>query len=326
MFSFLHLFRFLCSNFNFNSLQKQKSKKNIFHFLKIFLEDILQTNDHISQVFEKYDLIVAQKKPTPNKTAAVLKPQTNTDLLSSLESFPQNNEILLTEVMSNNLNGGVNNTVTHLSELRDIFSELTNTNDCLNNEMELLKPQSINQNSDQSSKDILSFQKVPVAGPSPKIMNKDVRTGYKSFPDLDLLISGVKDSLLSKTEIEVVKETAVVEDESSNDDENMLVGETEVVVVAPIVVEKKIIFKPEIKSLTDIEIDLNKIRPGNEPARTIMDDSDGLKVIFNFAKDIPCPDVSVIVISIINQGREPVSKFQFDASVTKVGFYFLFLN
>lgn len=259
-------------------------------------------------------MVVAQKKPTPNKTS-VLKPQSNTDLLSSLDSFPtQNNETLITEGMSN-LNG-VNN---HLSELRDIFSELTNTNECLNNDMELLKPQSINLISDnkinQSSKDILTFQKIAVAGPSPKIMNKDVRTAYKSFPDLELLISGVKDSLLSKTEIEIVKEP-VVEDESSNDDENMLVGEQEVA-AAPIVVEK-IVIKPEIKSLTDIEIDLNNIRPGNEPARTIMDDSDGLKVIFNFAKDIPCPDVSVIVISIINQGREPITKFQFDASVTKV--------
>lgn len=235
-----------------------------------------------------------------------------------MDSFPQNNETLLSEGVSN-LNG-VNN---HLSDLRDIFSELTNTNESLNNDMELLKPQNINlisdsKNSiDKSSKDILSFQKIEVAGPSPKINNKDSRAaGYKSFPDLDLLISGVKDSLLSKTEIEVVKEAAVVEDESSNDDENMLVGEIEV--AAPTIVEK-IVVKQEIKSLTDIEIDLNKIRPGTEPARTIMDDSDGLKVIFNFAKDIPSPDVSVIVISIINQGREPVSKFQFDASVTKVG-------
>lgn len=235
-----------------------------------------------------------------------------------MDSFPQNNETLITEGMSN-ING-VNN---HLSDLRDLFSELTNTNECVNNDMELLKPQNINlisdsKNSiDKSSKDILSFHKIEVAGPSPKINNKDSRTtGYKIFPDLDLLISGVKDSLLSKTEIEVVKETVVVEDESSNDDENMLVGEIEV--AAPTIVEK-IVVKSEIKSLTDIEIDLNNIRPGNEPARTIMDDSDGLKVIFNFAKDIPSPDVSVIVISIINQGREPVSKFQFDASVTKVG-------
>lgn len=218
-----------------------------------------------------------------------------------------------------NLNGGNN----HLSDLRDIFSELTNTNECSNNDIELLKPQNINlisdsKNSiDKSSKDILSFHKIEVAGPSPKINNKDSRTtGYKSFPDLDLLITGVKDSLLSKTEIEVVKETAVVEDESSNDDENMLVGEIEV--VSPPTIAEMIVVKPEIKSLTDIEIDLNKIIPGNEPARTIMDDSDGLKVILNFAKDIPSPDVSVIVISIINQGREPVSKFQFDASVTKV--------
>lgn len=218
-----------------------------------------------------------------------------------------------------NLNG-VNNTNSNLTDLRDIFSELTNTNECLTNDMELLKPQNINLFSDsknicvdKSSKDILSFRKVEVAGPSPKVINKDVRVGYKGFPDLDLLISGVKDSLLSKIEPELVKEEIfVTEDESSNDDENMLVGEIEVVVPPQIVV------KPDVKSLADIEIDLEKIRPGNEPPRTIMEDSDGLKVIFSFAKDIPCPDVSVIVITVINQGREPISTFQLDASVTKV--------
>lgn len=236
-------------------------------------------------------------------------------------------------MMSTNINRIINTNSNHLSDIRDIFSELTNTNELLNNEMQLLKPQNINlisdskNSTDKPTKDILSFHKNEIAGagPSPKINNKDLRSaGYKQIPDLDMLINGMKDSLLSKTEI--VKEIIVIEDESSNDDENMLMGEIEMVVVPPPpTIVEKIIVKSEIKSLAGIEIDLDKIIPGNEPSRTIMDDSDGLKVIFNFAKDIPCPDVSVIVISIINQGREPISKFQFDASVTKVSQFFFYL-
>lgn len=76
--------------------------------------------------------------------------------------------------------------------------------------------------------------------------------------------------------------------------------------------------KKVIKHLSEINIELDSIQPGNERPRIVMDDIQGLRVTLNFALDRPSPNVSVIVISTINQSSSPISEYQFDASVPKV--------
>lgn len=74
----------------------------------------------------------------------------------------------------------------------------------------------------------------------------------------------------------------------------------------------------ELRPLSEISIDIEAIRPGAEPPKTIMDDQEGLKIVLHFAKDRPRDDVSVIVITTTNQNSQPISNYIFDVSISKV--------
>lgn len=74
----------------------------------------------------------------------------------------------------------------------------------------------------------------------------------------------------------------------------------------------------EIKSLKDINIDLDTIQPSKEPPRIVLDEPQGMKIMLLFAKDHPRPDVTVIVISTVNQGPDTITNYQLEASVSKV--------
>lgn len=75
----------------------------------------------------------------------------------------------------------------------------------------------------------------------------------------------------------------------------------------------------KLKSLAEIYVDLNTIRPHEKYlSRCILDDPSGLKIMLNFAKDRPRDDVSVYVITTTNQNRSPITHYQFDASVSRV--------
>lgn len=87
------------------------------------------------------------------------------------------------------------------------------------------------------------------------------------------------------------------------------------------IIQPKCITNKEI-TLSEIQIDINSIHPGSEPPRTILDEPDGLKVILHFARDCPRENVSIIVITTMNQNSLPLSNYKFDASVTKVIFFF----
>lgn len=73
------------------------------------------------------------------------------------------------------------------------------------------------------------------------------------------------------------------------------------------------------KPLADIVIDLNEIRPHDEYAPLcILEEKSGLKIMLNFTKDKPRPDVAVLVITTTNHNKLTVKNFQFEASVSKV--------
>jgi Adaptin C-terminal domain len=89
--------------------------------------------------------------------------------------------------------------------------------------------------------------------------------------------------------------------------------------VVPLVLPDEVNAKP--KSLADIEIDLDSIEPSNLPPRVILEEPKGLKIVLNFAKDRPRPDVTVIVVSTTNEGPESISNYQFEVAVSKVRFF-----
>lgn len=72
------------------------------------------------------------------------------------------------------------------------------------------------------------------------------------------------------------------------------------------------------RPLSNFNIEIDSITPGEHPARTIMEEADGLKIILHFAKDRPRDDISVIVITTTNHNSIAIKDYQFDASVSKV--------
>ncbi|XP_055631767.1 ADP-ribosylation factor-binding protein GGA2 isoform X2 [Toxorhynchites rutilus septentrionalis] len=153
----------------------------------------------------------------------------------------------------------------------------------------------------------------------------NVSTTAKSIPDLDVIVNGMKSTLLSQHSDEIQDQQCCVS--SSEEDEIMLKPTTpeeeetpESLALAPTVSSPAVVVpKKEFKSLAEIVIDLDNIQPSKEPSRTVLDEKDGLQITLNFASDHPRADVAVIVISTINQGRIGIPSFYFDASVRKPG-------
>lgn len=154
----------------------------------------------------------------------------------------------------------------------------------------------------------------------------------KTIPDLDFLVSGIKSTLLSQNSSSNISEEAAQPADLIPCDDDDKVLSTPVVEVpdpfpevseapASTVAEASKTAKPaatvELKPLAEIVIDLDNIAPSREPSRTVWDDREGLQITLNFASDHPRPDVTVIVISTINQGRVEIPSFHFDASVRK---------
>uniref|UniRef100_A0A182Q9J4 GAT domain-containing protein n=1 Tax=Anopheles farauti TaxID=69004 RepID=A0A182Q9J4_9DIPT len=152
-------------------------------------------------------------------------------------------------------------------------------------------------------------------------------TASKSIPELDSIISGMKATLLSGQTAPgaaPTEEPATDPVPKSEEDDPILAAP-----VAPVAQSQpqkestpaeqplQVGSKPELKALADIVVDLDGIQPSREPSRTVLDDKEGLQITLNFAADHPRPDVTVIVISTINQGRTSIPSFQFDASVRK---------
>uniref|UniRef100_A0A182RY19 GAT domain-containing protein n=1 Tax=Anopheles funestus TaxID=62324 RepID=A0A182RY19_ANOFN len=154
------------------------------------------------------------------------------------------------------------------------------------------------------------------------------QNGSKSIPELDSIISGMKATLLSGPAVtaEEVQSIPTPKPEptgaGSEEDDPILATPVSTSQQQPPVnseesMPAEVVTKPELKALADIVIDLDCIQPSREPSRTVLDDKEGLQITLNFAADHPRPDVTVIVISTINQGRTSIPSFQFDASVRK---------
>ncbi|CAL7949488.1 unnamed protein product [Xylocopa violacea] len=81
--------------------------------------------------------------------------------------------------------------------------------------------------------------------------------------------------------------------------------------------ENSISLEPEIKPLTDINIDLQDIKPGINPPMTVIEEKNGISVVLHFARDNPREDVFVIVITTVSKNSKPLSNYLFQAVVPK---------
>ncbi|XP_043680954.1 ADP-ribosylation factor-binding protein GGA3 [Vespula pensylvanica] len=75
--------------------------------------------------------------------------------------------------------------------------------------------------------------------------------------------------------------------------------------------------EPAIKSLTDINVNLQDIKPGTNPPITVIEEKNGISVILHFAQDSPRPDVSVIVVTTMSKNTKPLNNYLFQAVVPK---------
>lgn len=74
----------------------------------------------------------------------------------------------------------------------------------------------------------------------------------------------------------------------------------------------------EVKSLNDINISLDSIKPGNKPPLKIFEETNGITVMLHLAKNKPRPDVCVIVVSSTSRNPSPIDEYKFHAVVPKV--------
>jgi len=155
----------------------------------------------------------------------------------------------------------------------------------------------------------------------------------KFSAEIDSLVLGMRSSLLPPTPFVVPsydKNETVADDELLNldapeqaealDDQMLIGAASETLKLqneeSPLVLAAEV--APKLKSLADIEIDLDSIEPSNLPPRVVLEEPKGLKIVLNFAKDRPRPDVTVIVVSTTNEGPESISNYQFEVAVSKV--------
>ncbi|KAF7384621.1 hypothetical protein HZH68_014233 [Vespula germanica] len=75
--------------------------------------------------------------------------------------------------------------------------------------------------------------------------------------------------------------------------------------------------EPAIKSLTDINVNLQDIKPGTNPPITVIEEKNGISVILHFTQDSPRPDVSVIVVTTMSKNTKPLNNYLFQAVVPK---------
>ncbi|KOX78812.1 ADP-ribosylation factor-binding protein GGA1 [Melipona quadrifasciata] len=81
--------------------------------------------------------------------------------------------------------------------------------------------------------------------------------------------------------------------------------------------ENSVIPELEIKSLTDINISLQDIKPGINPPMTVIEEKNGITVVLHFARDNPREDVFVVVITTMSKNSKPLTDYLFQAVVPK---------
>ena len=82
--------------------------------------------------------------------------------------------------------------------------------------------------------------------------------------------------------------------------------------------ENSVSIGPGIKPLTDINVNLQDIKPGINPPITVIEEKNGITVVLHFARDNPRQDVFVVVITTMSKNLKPLSNYLFQAVVPKM--------
>lgn len=279
------------------------------HDSESFTSKVIETSDLMGKVIEMYTSMIINRGPIARKPVASLQVSNLLDVAS-----PETNKV------SSSSNGT-------LSELNDIFSSRTpDATKPAQIDSALLTPQVlpppanstvdimalINRHKQTSPDDLLGCFDIPsTQSPLKTSSQKTLVETVVPLSDIDFIVTGMKSRLLNSTE-----ETEIIQPSvDSDDDVHNLICDDPPAELEKVDLTSQVDQKIALK---DINLDINEIEPSDtEPPRTIVDEKKGLKIVVNFTKDKPSKDVSVLVISVINQGPFAINNFQFDAVVAK---------
>lgn len=153
---------------------------------------------------------------------------------------------------------------------------------------------------------------------------------FNNFGDLDSIVSSLKTDLKCGSDSNNSKPWDDDEMIEMASDDNQLTDNGVDDLVTPkspiIAKDTEAAIQQSLKSagdcaerpLSNFNIEIESITPGDSPPRVIMEETVGLKIILHFAKDRPRDDISVIVITTTNHNSIAIKDYQFDASVSKV--------
>lgn len=162
---------------------------------------------------------------------------------------------------------------------------------------------------------------------------------FRNFEDLDSIVSNLKTNLKSGTDSNHSKPSCDDDEmiEMTSDDSLLNANDVEEIgtlkslsifedITTAVQQNLKIANDSVERPLSNYNIEIDAITPGDSPPRIIMEETAGLKIILHFAKDRPRDDISVIVITTTNHNSIAINDYQFDASVSKVCVLRLFSN
>lgn len=317
------------------------------------IDETLEVNDYLQAVIERYKTMFSKNKLsksiTPASTAQPSTAITTSDLLSGLLAQPESSEASASKSIAAD-------PPNPLDELSEIFGNMGNSTQniqaSLFENINLLEPSAVatpvleqtqnNKNHDEALpksrkltaidimseellKASLSSERIGSFKKEPERVSLNDLAKEKTFNDSKIL-SAAKDekpidSILSSPTQSLGEKLSEIEthlgDNSFMDNlkDDLILGEPEpenqVEKSDPVAVEKKDLLP--VVHLADIQIDLDDVCPTTE--KLLLDDD--IRITLNFTSNRPSPNVSVIVVSVTNQSKLPVTCFHFEASVRK---------
>ncbi|XP_016913453.1 ADP-ribosylation factor-binding protein GGA3 isoform X2 [Apis cerana] len=314
------------------------------------LGDVLAASDELEQVFEKYTTIIVHGKCIKSKTDSNISPYL-LDLSSPMETIP-----VKSDDVNASYNAMTTNHQSDMEVLGDIFNSLgksensdissvSNTNflmtDSIMQPLNVLpknkKDELINTSEkkiDSKAKaleelnELDSLLKQSLSGIVSNSRLKSTSGNSSYFCDLSKTTNMKNDKVsdiqfksndnfpsYNDTNSQTIIECDVNEKIDTNQCNNRL-STWDAASITPST-ENSISPEPEIKPLTDININLHDIKPGINPPITVIEEKNGISVVLHFARDNPRKDVFVVVITTMSKNLKPLTNYLFQAVVPK---------
>lgn len=316
------------------------------------LGDVLAASDELEQVFEKYTAVTVLGKCVKPKMDS--KPKTDSDnspYLLDLSS-PTENISLESDGVNASYNAVTTNHQSDMEVLGDIFNSLGKSEKSKISSVSdanLLMTDSVMQPLNvlpKNKKDELintSEKKIDSKAKALEELNELGETLLKQSLSGIVSNSSLKSGSGSSSHFSNLLETSVKNDKMSdicfksndnvpshNDTNSQNIIECNVNEYADAnrssawdatlirsSTENSVIPELEIKSLTDINISLQDIKPGINPPMTVIEEKNGITVVLHFARDNPREDVFVVVITTMSKNSKPLTDYLFQAVVPK---------